>query len=102
METLLKPANFSASRISELLAGGTGKTAQNYILDLALQSLSIKDELSTKATEHGLNNQLYAFEKVVQPLYPGSVWHDEYIPINEYCGASPDSLDGNIPTDVKC
>lgn len=92
----------SASRISELLANGSGKTAQNYILDLALQTIGIKDEINTPATQHGLNNQLSAFEQVVKPLYPNSVWHDEFIPINEFCGSSPDCLDDNIPFDVKC
>lgn len=93
---------FSASRISELLAGGTGKTAQNYCLDLALQEIGIKDELSTPAMKHGIQNQMNAFETVVKPLYPNAEWHDEFIHINEYCGASPDILDHTDPFDVKC
>lgn len=93
---------FSASRISELLAGGTGKTAQSYILDLSLQSLGIKDQLDTPALRHGINNQLNAFEQVIKPLYPTAEWLDVFIPINEFCGASPDLIiDGN-PADVKC
>lgn len=93
---------FSASRISELLAGGTGKTANNYILDLALQSLGIKDELSTPAMKHGIQNQLAGFEAVVKPLYPNAEWHDEFILINPFCGASPDILDSGNPMDIKC
>ena len=93
---------FSASRISELLAGGSGKTAQSYILDLALQSLGIKDQLDTPALRHGINNQLNAFEQVIKPLYPSAEWLDVFIPINEFCGASPDFIiDGN-PADIKC
>ncbi len=93
---------FSASRISELLAGGQGKTAQSYILDLAMQSIGIKDELSTPAMKHGINNQINAFEQVVKPLFPKSEWHDEFILINEHCGASPDILIDSNPIDVKC
>lgn len=93
---------FSASRISELLAGGTGKTAQSYILDLALQSLGIKDELSTPAMKHGIQNQLAGFEAVVKPLYPNAEWHDEFILINPFCGASPDILNEGNPMDIKC
>ncbi len=93
---------FSASRISELLAWGQGKTAQSYILDLALQSIGIKEEVNTPAMKHGIQNQLNAFESVVKPLYPESEWHDEFILINEHCGASPDILDNSLPIDVKC
>jgi len=93
---------FSASRISELLAGGTGKTASNYVLDLALQSIGVKDDISTPAMKHGINNQLNAFQQVVKPLYPDAEWHDEFILINEYCGASPDILENSNPIDVKC
>lgn len=93
---------FSASRISELLAGGTGKTAQSYILDLALQSIGIKDEMSTPAMKHGIQNQLAGFQTVVKPLFPNAEWHDEFILINEFCGASPDILDSGNPMDIKC
>lgn len=93
---------FSASRISELLAGGQGKTAQSYILDLALQSIGIKEELSTPAMKHGIQNQLNGFEAVVKPLFPNAEWHDEFILINEFCGASPDILDNGSPMDIKC
>jgi len=93
---------FSASRISELLAGGTGKTAQSYILDLAMQSIGLKDELNTPALKHGIQNQLAGFEAVVKPLFPNAEWHDEFILINEFCGASPDILDSGNPMDIKC
>lgn len=93
---------FSASRISELLAGGTGKTAQSYILDLAMQSIGIKEEISTPAMKHGIQNQMNGFEQVVKPLFPNAEWHDEFILINEYCGASPDILNDSSPMDIKC
>lgn len=93
---------FSASRISELLAGGTGKTAQSYILDLAMQSIGLRDEVSTLAMKHGIQNQLNGFEQVIKPLFPDAEWHDEFIHINEYCGASPDILDNGNPMDIKC
>ena len=93
---------FSASRIGELLAGGQGKTANNYILDLAMQSIGIKDDISTPAMKHGIANQINAFEKVVKPLYEGAEWHDEYIKINDFCGASPDILNYGCPMDIKC
>lgn len=92
---------FSASRISELLAGGQGKTAQSYILDLAMQSLGIKEELSTPAMKHGIQNQMNGFQEVVKPLFPNSEWHDEFILINEFCGASPDILNEGNPMDIK-
>ncbi len=93
---------FSASRISELLAGGTGKTASNYILDLAMQSIGISKDLETPAMRHGLVSQKYAFDSVVKPLDEDALWLDEYIPINDYCGASPDCLMFGSPADIKC
>jgi hypothetical protein len=93
---------FSASRISELLAGGTGKTAQSYILDLAMQSIGIREEISTPAMKHGIQNQMNGFENVVRPLFPNAQWHDEFILINEHCGASPDILNDSSPMDIKC
>jgi len=98
----LKPANFSASRIGELIAGGSGKTRQSYILDLALQSIGIRDDFQTKEMLHGINNQLNAFQKVVLPMYTTAQWLDQYIPINDFCGASPDIICEGFPIDVKC
>jgi len=42
------------------------------------------------------------FEKVVKPLFPNAEWHDEFILINDYCGASPDILNDSSPMDIKC
>ena len=93
---------FSASRIGELLAGGTGKTASSYVLDLAMQTLGIKDNVTTKEMTHGIVNQINAFDFVVKPLFEEAEWLDEFISINEYCGASPDILISGTPMDVKC
>ena len=96
--------NISASRIADLCPKDEGKTktCQSYILDMAMESIGIKDSLDTQATRHGLVNQFNAFEFVVKPKFPNAVWHDEYIPIDDRCGASPDVMDGIIPMDVKC
>lgn len=98
---------FSASRISELLAKGTGKTAQNYCLDLALQSIGIEDDYESSEMRHGTVNQHVAYSNLVQPiLFPDSEWFDQYVEINEYCGASPDvkirEKGKEIPLDIKC
>lgn len=98
----IKIKSFSASRISELCAGGTGKTAQTYCLELAMESLGIKEDLNTPATRHGLNNQMTAFYKLVKVKFPDAILYDEFIPINDKCGASPDSIAGNIPNEIKC
>ena len=77
-ETLtdLRKARFTASRIGELLAGGSGKTRQSYILDLALQSIGIKDEFQTKENIHGIISQRTAFEQVVLKEYDEATWFD--------------------------
>lgn len=93
---------FSASRIGELLANGSGKTANNYILDLALQSIGIKDDFITPSMKHGINNQINAFEGVVKPLFPEAKWHDSFIEINSEVGASPDILNNGSPIEIKC
>lgn len=101
VEQTIKLAQFSASNISRLLAGGTGKTAQSYVLELALKSIGIKDDIDTAATRHGLNNQFNAYTNVVLPLFPDAIWFDQYLPINEFCGASPDVLINSTPMDIK-
>jgi hypothetical protein len=97
-----KTAKFSASCISRLLAGGKGATAQSYIYELALQSIGIKDNIDTSATRHGIVSQIQAFEKVILPLYPNAIWFDQYLSINDYCGASPDILFNSAPIEIKC
>lgn len=99
-----RQGKFTASRISDLLAEGTGKSRENYILDVALEEIGILKDIDTAAMKHGRNSQMDAFEKVVKPLFKDAEWCDEYIPINEMCGASPDiiGVGGVIPLDIKC
>jgi hypothetical protein len=105
MELANKPKGvFSASRIVDLcpVDQTKTKTAQSYCLDLALEIIGIEKDLETAAMRHGAVNQHNAFELVVKPLYPNALWHDDYIPINDVCGASPDVLIDGIPLDIKC
>lgn len=101
-EVNLKVGKFSASRISELLAGGTGKTAQCYCLDLASQMIGISKDIQTNAMLHGIANQRTAFDVCIKPKYPEAIWFDEYLPINDYCGASPDFASSELVGDIKC
>ena len=64
-----KTAMFSASRISELLAGGEGKTRNKYILDLAMQEIGIENDFDTKEMRHGIINQINSFEQIIKPKY---------------------------------
>lgn len=107
MDEIVKPVGvFSASRISELVAGGTGRTRRNYILDLAMEICGIKKSVKTMAMDHGTQNQQSAFElfkKYFWADYPNARWFDEYIPINDNCGASPDVMLDDVTTfDIKC
>ena len=98
-----KKGNFSASNASRLLAGGAGKTRMTYILEVALKSIGIEDNIETSAMRHGTVNQYNAFDLVVKPLFSGAKWHDNYIAIDANSGASPDVLiDDFIPLDIKC
>jgi len=97
----LRKGHFTASRISELLAEGTGKTRLNYIYDVACDVLGAKDDFETSAMRHGTTNQYNAFELAFKPNFGGQ-WFDEYVPINDKCGASPDVIDVDFVADMKC
>lgn len=101
-----RKGRFTASGITRLLAEGTGKTRINYIIEVAKNGLGIRDEFSTSDTRHGINNQINAFDFVVKNNFDHAKWADEYMPINDDCGASPDVLvayDNNVcPLDIKC
>ena len=58
---------FTASRISELLAGGSGKTKQSYIYDIACEVVGVKKEISTAPMIHGINTEQSAFDFGVLP-----------------------------------
>ena len=102
MEVNNRIGKFSASRISELLAGGTGKTAQSYCLDLAMDMIGIKKDIQTSDMLHGIVNQHNAFELCVKPLHQSAIWFDEYLAIDERCGASPDFKSDSFVGDIKC
>ena len=53
---------FTASRISELMASGTGKTRLNYIFDIADELINGSKDFETKAMQHGTINQYDAFD----------------------------------------
>jgi len=101
-----KPMCFTASRMSELLAGGTGKTKWNYIFDLALKTIGADKDISTPAMKHGINNEFYALQIAKEKLnaYPNTNESGEqvYYPINEFCGATPDALGDGFVLDAKC
>jgi len=97
----IKKTYFSASNISRLLAGGKGATCNSYILEKAMESIGLKDELNTPALKHGIVNQINAFEQVVKPLFEGAEWFDEFIPINDYLGATPDVIFEGTPIEIK-
>lgn len=102
-----KLIQFSASRISDLLAGGSGKTRLNYIYELAEKSLGIDNRAQTKAMQHGINNEMYALNVLFQTLGEGYSNDDGqgnqvYFKINEYVGATPDALSDNWVGDAKC
>jgi hypothetical protein len=98
----------SASRISELLTKGIGKTRMNYIFDLACEKVGVFNKVNTKAMEHGLINQKNGFDAFVSinskilPFVNELIWYDKYIAINEMCGASPDAIAKDIVADIKC
>ena len=103
--TIEKPKSaISASSVHKLCPADKSKTktAQSYVLELAMREIGIKDNIETAAMRHGTTNQYNAFDMAVKPTFPDAVWHDQYIAIDERCGASPDVLIGNVPLDVKC
>lgn len=96
---------FTASRITELLAGWKGKTRQSYIYDIALDVLGCKTEISTAAMEHGTNTEALAFEYAVKPLFPTAfLKSDTFVVINENLGCSTDVefKDSKNVLDIKC
>lgn len=80
-----KRGYFSASRITELLAEGTGATRQTYLIDLALDATGLKKEFDTPQNgTYGRNTEHDAFEFCVKPLYPNAfIKSDEFELIND-------------------
>jgi hypothetical protein len=97
---------FSASRISDLLAGGTGKTKLNYIFDIALDLHGLKKEVSTKAMEHGIVNERSAIDILIS-IHGGKANLNEvggqtFYKVNDKLGATPDALSPEWVGDAKC
>lgn len=102
IENTQRNARFTASNITRLLAKGGGATRMSYILEVALAEIGITKDFDNADLRHGSVNQHNAFSLVVKPNYPSSIWYDEFIPMGESGGASPDVLiDGHIPLEVK-
>jgi hypothetical protein len=105
METIEKPKSaISASSVHKLCPSDKSKTktCQSYVLELAMREIGINKKIETAEMRHGITNQLNAFEFAVKPLFADSIWYDQYIAIDNRCGASPDVLIGDVPLDVKC
>jgi hypothetical protein len=105
METIEKPKSaISASSVHKLCPADKSKTktAQSYVLELAMRELGIYNNATTAEMRHGIDNQTVAYEVAVLPKYSKAVWYDKFIAIDNRCGASPDVLIGDIPLDVKC
>lgn len=92
---------FTASRISELLAEGTGRTRQNYIFDIAHELVEGRSDFQTKEMLHGTINQMNGFDLAFKPIHGGQ-WFDKFLIVNDMLGASPDIIDLNFVADIKC
>lgn len=100
-----RSGKFTASRISELLAGGSGKTRQSYIFDIACEVVGVTKQISTAAMEHGTNTEINAFDYAVKPLFPTAILKsDTFVVINENLGCSTDVefTDSKNVLDIKC
>ena len=102
----MKQVCFSASRLSELLSGGTGKTKNNYIFDLALKAIGADKDIATPAMKHGIQNEPFALQ-LAQQIIGGKPNVDEngnqiFYPINRYVGATPDLIGDGFVLDSKC
>ena len=102
-----KIKTFSASRISDLLAEGQGKTRMNYIFDLAAESIGIKKDITTKAMTHGIVNEVYAMSLLIANV--GGVmnvdeqWNQKSFKITDYLTATPDGyLENSHTLEAKC
>jgi hypothetical protein len=101
-----KKGLFSASRIGDLLAGGTGKTKLNYIFDIALDLHGLKKEVSTKAMEHGIVNERSAIDILISKhggkANLNEVGSQIFYKVNDKLGATPDALSSDWVGDAKC
>ena len=94
----------TASRYSNIVTGG--KTRDSYLIDIVLDEIGMKKHFETYATNHGKHFEESAFN-LAKTVFPNIVLQsNQYIPINGFCGASPDCVgfigDDKIVLDLKC
>lgn len=102
--------NFTASEIYKLFIGGKGATRDSYIFDKAEEKVKgHQKQFRNKHTEHGNLNEFEAINCFAEQTGLITEYlRQEYFPINENCGATPDAkiMDfvGNTiaSMDVKC
>ncbi len=93
---MLQHKGFSASRVGELLAQGTGKTRLNYIFEIAEEHVGAKKDILTRAMSHGIVNEVYAINLLIANV-GGQVnedGHGEQISfkVNDFLTAKPDGF----------
>jgi hypothetical protein len=97
---------FGASRVGDLMSGGTGKTRMNYIFELAEASVDAKKNITTKQMLHGIVNERNALDILCKKrdLNPNTNEDGKqvYYSINEYIGATPDAIGFDAVGDAKC
>lgn len=96
---------FTASRISELLVVGSGKTRQSYIYDVALESIGIFKTINTAPMQHGKDSEVLAFNFGVKPIFETAfLKSNEFFTINENLGCTTDVefTDSKNVLDIKC
>lgn len=102
----MRSITFSASRVGDLMAGGTGKTRLNYIFELAEASVDAKKNITTKQMLHGIVNERNALDILCskRDLVPNTNENGAQIfyPINGYIGATPDAIGFDAVGDAKC
>lgn len=101
----IKIGKFSASGVSALLSGGTGKTRMNYIYEIAESVVGTKKDAQTKQMLHGVINERTSVE-ILCNLYMGSPNIEEKgqrtYPVNDYLVATPDAIGLDWVGDAKC
>jgi hypothetical protein len=98
---------FSASKISDLLAQGQGRSRLSYIYELAERSIGIDNSVTTAAMLHGIQSEHDALNTLFDHLGSGYYNSDGkggqvFFPINDFVGATPDGLSDNWVADAKC
>ena len=102
-----KALKFSASRAADLIAGGDGKTRLGYIFDIAADAIDCRKDISTRAMNHGINNEQFALD-ILKQVHGGEpnfcpIYGQKWFSINDYIGATPDHYkEEEWTADAKC